>query len=68
MNMKYLLCILLLNTIHVYSKPINPLDLLNYTVTNNKCCIDHENKPSFPLEIVNYDCSQLNDFGKNRCL
>jgi hypothetical protein len=29
--------------------------------------MDHVNKPSFPLEIANYDCSQLTDFGKTRC-
>jgi len=32
-----------------------------------KCCIDHPDKPITPLNIANYDCSQLLIHGKNRC-
>ena len=69
MNIKYLLCIFLLNTVNVYSKPLDPSDKLDdkEPVQKIQCCIDHAKKPSFPLEVANYDCSQLTDFGKKRC-
>ena len=37
--------------------------------TGNKkfCCIDHRNKPSSPPNVANYDCSQLVNFGEDRC-
>ena len=44
-----------------YSAP-NPVDLFD-----NKCCIDHPDKPTSPLYIANYDCSQLTPFGRDRC-
>lgn len=32
-----------------------------------KCCMSHPRKPSQPLEKANYDCSSLDNFGKERC-
>jgi hypothetical protein len=31
------------------------------------CCLDHPQKPSFPLDKANYECSFLGSFGKDRC-
>ena len=31
------------------------------------CCLNHKSKPKSPSHIANYDCSQLNPFGPNRC-
>ena len=33
----------------------------------NKCCINHKDKPTFPLEVSNYDCSTLTQYGNYRC-
>ena len=33
----------------------------------NVCCLDHPDKPLTPLSIANYDCSQLEPYGKDRC-
>ena len=33
----------------------------------NSCCVNHPNKPISPLEQSNYDCTELTDFGQNRC-
>jgi hypothetical protein len=33
----------------------------------NGCCIDHPRKPNIPTFIGNYECSQLDEFGKTRC-
>jgi hypothetical protein len=32
-----------------------------------ECCLDHNNKPHDPIDISNYDCGMLSDFGKKRC-
>ena len=46
--------------------------LLTQTITvpsleRKECCVDHYDKPQYPLEKANYKCSQLSPFGKQRC-
>jgi len=36
-------------------------------IYKQECCLDHSDKPSFPLDKANYDCSQLTPFGQKRC-
>lgn len=33
----------------------------------NVCCVDHPKKTTSPSYVANYDCSQLKDFGSDRC-
>lgn len=42
-----------------------PLPVIPYPI--NYCCINHQLKPTSPLEISNYDCTMLQPFGKERC-
>lgn len=68
--MKYILFTLLFNTVYVYSKPSTSSGLFDNTQSKPdkiQCCIDHIKKPIFPLEVANYDCSQLTNLGKKRC-
>jgi len=31
------------------------------------CCLNHKDKPNYPFEITNYECSNLTPFGNDRC-
>ena len=39
----------------------------NAKPSSKSCCINHKDKPNYPVEISKYDCSQLNSFGNYRC-
>ena len=50
----------------IYANPIDNKNL-DPVKPNIKCCVDHKNKPTFPLEKANYNCENLTPYGSNRC-